>query len=516
MKMKKIFLGLFVSAAMLTSCDMDTTHYGVIDQDSAIESVDDAHNFLNGIYVGFRSKTANNYIVFPDVQMDQFVGLVDNGNRLGPLSTGQIMSSDTDLTNLYYNLYILINSVNYYEPKMTALIDGGEFSDTDVLELKYYLGSAKFMRAYCYWYLFDKYVNYSTANLETPGMGLQIEKEYHPSGDRGSYVGRSTIKETVDYITTELNDALTMVQAYEAGVSTDACNPNANRISSYVIQALQARFALLIGDYPTALTKAEAVINSGNYELCGTDSYANIWINDSGSELLFVPYTVQNQGGMGTGLQYYTNSSKENSDYIPTASTLLAYEDGDVRFDCFFEPYQPMVVAGENFVAFAFNKYPGNPALNTGTTNSCLNAGKPFRLSELYLIAAEAAAAEGTQKNETKANGYLNDLRAKRIEGYSPRDYSGAALVSAIRAERGKELIGEGFRLSDLRRWGNGFTREAGFTQLGAPLDAIETVVTPTTNGLSYQANDYRFIWPIPFREMQVNPQVKGQQNPRY
>ena len=150
-----------------------------------------------------------------------------------------------------------------------------------------------------------------------------------------------------------------------------------------------------------------------------------------------------------------------------------------------------------------------------------LNKAKPFRLSELYLIAAEAYASDGAAKNETKANSYLNALRKARIEGYTAQTYSGANLLKAVRDERGKELIGEGFRLGDLRRWGNGFTREAGWEMFaGNPdldvLSWIMDVVTPLTNNVTYAANDYRFVWPIPTREMQVNPQLTGQQNPRY
>jgi hypothetical protein len=33
---------------------------------------------------------------------------------------------------------------------------------------------------------------------------------------------------------------------------------------------------------------------------------------------------------------------------------------------------------------------------------------------------------------------------------------------------------------------------------------------------LSYAAGDYRFVWPIPSDEIQVNPQLEGQQNPGY
>lgn len=37
-----------------------------------------------------------------------------------------------------------------------------------------------------------------------------------------------------------------------------------------------------------------------------------------------------------------------------------------------------------------------------------------------------------------------------------------------------------------------------------------------STDNISYEPGDYRLVWPIPYREMSVNPQLKGQQNPGY
>ena len=36
------------------------------------------------------------------------------------------------------------------------------------------------------------------------------------------------------------------------------------------------------------------------------------------------------------------------------------------------------------------------------------------------------------------------------------------------------------------------------------------------TEALDMDANDYRMVWAIPQNEMDVNPQLKGQQNPGY
>lgn len=520
--MKKIFIGLLMSAAMMTtSCDMDTTNYGVIDQGNAIETVEDCEAFINGVYTYLRAKGGGTWLNNQDIQMDQFVGLIDNGNRHGLMSDGTFSASDTDLTNIFYNLYIQIRSGNYFVPKADILLENPEISDADKAKIKYYKSTAMFARAYAYWYLFDKYVNYNASDLDAPGKGLPIETNPIATGDRATYVGRSTIRETVKYINDQLTEAYDLMKEYENTVSEANCNPNAIYVSSYAIAALQARFALLTEDYTTALTKAEFVINSGKYPLTNADNYASMWVNDEGSELIFVGSAQKGEGGVDIGTAYYTNNKKNTSDYIPTADVLLSYDDDDVRMGAFFELYE-MNISGEDFYAYAFTKFPGNPALNTlDGVNSCLNKAKLFRSSEMYLVAAEAAVS-GSTKNETKANKYLNDLMHARIPSYDPDSHTltGTALVNAIREERGKELIGEGFRLSDLRRWKQGFTREAGYdifvgTQL-EPLAYIMDVVLKKTDNVTYQPNDNRFIWPIPTREMQTNPQLAGQQNPGY
>ena len=117
------------------------------------------------------------------------------------------------------------------------------------------------------------------------------------------------------------------------------------------------------------------------------------------------------------------------------------------------------------------------------------------------------------KKARTVITKALNDIRAARIAGYEEEIFSNADILrQQIREERTKELIGEGFRMSDLRRWNLGFKRDATYVQ-GSSLPEI--FVTVDTQ-VEYTAGDYRYVWPIPNTEMENNPQLKGQQNPGY
>jgi hypothetical protein len=73
-------------------------------------------------------------------------------------------------------------------------------------------------------------------------------------------------------------------------------------------------------------------------------------------------------------------------------------------------------------------------------------------------------------------------------------------------------MIGEGTRLSDLRRWGKGFTRDIDYSILNP---AVNSVVVPL-GALTYTNDDRRLVWPIPSIEIENNPQLVGQQNPGY
>ena len=117
---------------------------------------------------------------------------------------------------------------------------------------------------------------------------------------------------------------------------------------------------------------------------------------------------------------------------------------------------------------------------------------KLFRLSEQYLIRAEAYCRLDTP-NFAAASKDLTALRQKRYSGGA-----GAITVSAdnwletISEERVRELYMEGFRLNDLKRWHMGFERTPQSCSLAEG------------SSLKIEADDPRFVWPIPRHELEA------------
>ena len=507
--MKKIYLLLAITAGFfITSCDMDKAPKGSLDDENAIENAYDLMKARNGVYEGMRSFATGAYLYLSDLQMDQFNGLTINGNRNGSLANGVILSGNNDIEAVWAACYSNIADANYVLKEAEKLIEKGELDTEDMLEVNRYIAETKFARAWYYSYLFDHWCEaYTPANANAAAKGLPLVTVFNPTGDIASYPGRSTMAETFELIDSDLREAYTGLKAYEEATSYTYA-PMSAYVNSYTVLALQARLALWRQDWTTAVSKAQEIIDSKVYSLANALVYSRMWTQDNSNELIFRPVSSSTELGISSTGGAYISSNIQQADYVPTFETLLAYDENDVRFDSFFGT-RSLSANGILYGAYVFNKYPGNSSLNTGTTNSLLNMGKPFRLSETYLILAEAAYEAG---DAATANNALNTIRKSRIPGYAEATYSGEVLRQEIRAERTKELIGEGFRMSDLRRWGQGFQRDGSY-----PANpALEEIFVVAGLQVQYIANDHRYVWPIPTTEMENNPQLKGQQNPGY
>ena len=91
----------------------------------------------------------------------------------------------------------------------------------------------------------------------------------------------------------------------------------------------------------------------------------------------------------------------------------------------------PVYVMGTDYPSFwCINKYPGNPALFTAASTNYMHKPKIFRIAEVYLISAEAAAQ--TPATEAAALTTLNLLRVAR-GATALVGLTGTALMDAIK-----------------------------------------------------------------------------------
>jgi hypothetical protein len=119
-----------------------------------------------------------------------------------------------------------------------------------------------------------------------------------------------------------------------------------------------------------------------------------------------------------------------------------------------------------------------------------------FRLSEMYLIYAEAVSRGGTGGDATTALGYINTMR-QRAYGNTSGNITAAQLTTDfILDERSRELYWEGFRRTDLIRYGK-------FVE--------STYLWPWKGGVKggTGVDAYRKLYPIPSADISSNTNLK-------
>jgi len=178
---------------------------------------------------------------------------------------------------------------------------------------------------------------------------------------------------------------------------------------------------------------------------------------------------------------------------------------GDIRYSVNFHPTS---IIDYNYSTSAdprstdritFRKYPG-----TAANGLLINDIKICRLSEMYLIKAEALVATNDLSGAAAAVKAVRDARSNRVSVLSYADATAA--YKDILNERRIEFMAEGFRFLDLKRLG-------GIASEGILRDPVDCAVN---GACSLPVTDYRFALPIPTVESNPNGAILATQNPGY
>jgi hypothetical protein len=152
-----------------------------------------------------------------------------------------------------------------------------------------------------------------------------------------------------------------------------------------------------------------------------------------------------------------------------------------------------------------------------------------IRYAEVILNLAEAYCRTATMTGPPDANAllYLNMVRNRSLADPTTQAYTAAsfadntALLGGILTERRIEFVCEGRRWPDIHRLQNcpyypvdGIPAKLANAM---PKAALYTLGTPYPGPFGVAAipgTDYRFLWPIPQAEVDINPTLKAEQNP--
>ncbi len=519
--MKKLIFTLLSVILLATSCSLEKMPSGAVNSND-VQSIDDVAKLRNYLYIRLRSMYSGSYIYGGELMSDLFHASAGYGNRGGVYHKWQWTATESLAESLWGHAYFTTASCNFLLEQMDALSEKLELSAEEKAQMDVYYGEAYFMKAASMFEIVKMFAEPYTKNSNAPGVML-IEK-YNPTSDASTYPGRSTVKETYDYIDGYLAKAAQKLASVKGAKASMFLTIDA-------VTAMQARVALCKGDWQTAATKAASLVDSGKYPLIsfeGVDltaadaqaqvdevlaDFSELWTNDSGEECIMQLYADYAASSVPSSLDYGYISKNANGvyapDFIPEQWIIDLYSDVDIRGAMWFGEHNLnyQSITGS---AVILEKFPGNRTLQdpTVTVSSYIHKIKPFRIAEQYLIAAEAYAALG---NDDSAFNYYSKLVAARTLGYEGRALTGETLKNAIKDERVKELIGEGFRFYDLKRYGEGFSRSD-----AQNATIITGAGTELTEKMVCSASNFRWLWPIPQAEIDSNPQIAEQQNPGY
>ena len=500
---KKTILSLFACCcAAFTACDMDLTSETSIATNESVQSVLDCQKYSNLFHAEWRSYLQNAYAMDALVQSGLINATADYGNTYGAFYRWEFTITDGAFSGCWSNNYNYIANANVLLKGAQALLDANTLSDADRVSVRLYMGHAYFSRAFAYFELARHFCKNYDASTAANDYGLPLVYEYNPSSNDASYPERSSLAETYAQIEDDLAKAEELV--------TTAGEQNSAYITKDVVKALKARVALEKEDYQGAISAATSLIDSGTYPLM-TDAaaYADMWVHDNGTEAIWQFAMIKGQeecpNSLGSAFSGIIDVLPRPS-YIPTKTVLGLYDqDNDIRYDAYFTYDSIDAQSVSDFMLTYCKKWPGNPDFYDGKSSN-VNKTKAFRISEMYLIAAEAYAMSGDAAN---ASEILNELKVARIKGWNDKAYSGDALMKEIQDEYVRELFGEDPHIFNMKRWKKGLNRSTVEAQVQSYLPALGTdMVKP--------ADDHMWVWPIPKDEIDSNPQIKGQQNEGY
>lgn len=461
--MKKIIYTLPL-CLLLWSCDaLDQNPSTSVTVDSAITSVSDLENAVNGAYYvatyGTMLTVASEMSIYADLIGPDSYQPASSGQNASRMA--QYAMTPADTYNAYYYLYSAIASVNNALDKAMLL---------DEEEAAPYVAELYAMRGLFHFHLATYFAPIPTSGNANKNGIVLADRVFDID-----YVGkRASLENTYDFIVDDFTKAV------GSGLNKERKNGHLNY---WAALSLRARANLYKGDYEAALADAREVISGSPYSLYTIEEYPSVWSQEGADEMIFEYLQTDVYNAQRYAPGYYT-SPLGYSEYgvSPEFYEWLLQTPGDVRSRMVADFSEAPDGVADYHTGYYPLKYPGNAGASVPVY---ANNIKVIRLSEVYLIAAEAALHQGDP-----AAVYLNELRSHRIEGYV--DVAEVTLDDIL-DERRKELFGEGQIAFDL--WRNGKTINNG------------TITVP--------AMDYKTVLPLPIEEIDLSKGVL-EQNPGY
>lgn len=473
--MKKLILKAFaltVLAGGVAGCGnsfLETDYYSGVDQETALNSVENISTALNGAYYQlYRYYFAGNYATtIGDIPTD--LAYWNAGTQhFDDIYTYSVNDTDTYLYYIWNYGYKVIDNAARLIEGIEALYD--ESTDEEKAQLDLCKAEAYALRGYAQLVLVNIYAHQIKVNgtdfSSQPGIVL-VDKPIKPL----EKVSRSTVGQSYQAIVSDLTNALTHFTA--AGGDQESLF----YFGEAAVHGLLARTYLYMEEWDNAIEHAQDALDAAGIT---TLTYANNTYRalynggTSNTESMFALAinSSQNWSAQSCGTIWSTY------DYSPSPWLQTLYADTDCRKSVWALSGAP------TSPEFNGGKYAHFSSGNT-TYGTCYIVNAP----EMFLIIAESNARSTTGTVSDAQSALLTVAkRNSAIASASDLPATKADLLAFIKEERARELFQEGLRLYDLRRW----DERASVYANGAP-------------NIAFTYTDYKIsdlVYPIPTEEV--------------
>ena len=348
------------------------------------------------------------------------------------------------------------NRIYYYNTVIDNIMNADGSDEQQKLSIR---AEALISRALEYLYLVNGYAkHYDVRTADTdPGVPLILDEDISKKD-----LVRASVKDVYAQIQSDLQAALPNLPAQPKG--------NAFRASKAAGYGILAKMYLYMGNYAEALKAANAVLEMNN-SLLDLKKYAVVKAQSSIGRTN-VPQDIDNPENIYIKFAPYVYGL--SSKVFGSDELISLFSEDDMRLQVYFT---------KNFRNIPTDKYVWAPYLRAN-----LAVSSP----EIYLIAAECEAREGSVE---RAMSLINKLRDNRIKNNTPLvaiDRSDA--LQKVLEERRRELAMSGMvRYIDLKR----LNKESQFAK---------TVTHVTGEGtFRLEPNSPLYVLPIPAKVMRFN-----------
>ncbi len=488
--MKKITIILSVLGLMLiTSCEdfLDVKPSNYAASETSITNANDAKVAINGLMRGMTSSLyyGRNFVIYGDAKGGDFA-IRSQGRGLDYYYSFNHSASSGSGSGFWEQIYNCILQANNLILNIQKMEDAGKGTAV----LSDYKAQAMTARALMYFDLvriYGKPYNMDKASFGVPLVLEPLDASAQPT--------RASVEAVYTQILKDLTDAAPFLSKNKVN----------GYINYYANKAIEAKVHLFMDNFTASLAAAEEVITSGKYSLYSNAAWVGSWATQFGSESIFELAIYPSEADLTTGsLGYYLLRLGKvtgamgwfmASDYWIAR---MGEDATDIRWG---------IMDYDESSATRFGscmKYVGGAAMQGDKASRSAVNVKVTRLSEMYLVAAEAALRLPTP-DRVKASGYLNEIR-KRAPGLAPSTDATVTLDMII-DEKSKEFFAEGLRYFDMLR----LNRTIEFND-----EFISPAVVITHRTKTIDRTFYKTILPISQAEMDANPAIASQQNTGY